>query len=82
MREWVIPLHDDICKELLVLKNRNQLVYQCNDKSLKSAQIFNVTLHNPRYHGKQMTEEQLSGFFRNLSRKTNIKCSAHHLDTD
>ena len=40
-------------------------------------QVFNITLFNTKHHGKRMTEEQLSGFFKNLSRKTNIKCSAH-----
>jgi len=77
LREWVIPLHDDIFEELLALKKRNQLIYGSSDNPLKSAQVFNVTLYNPRYLGKKMTEEQLSGFFRNLSRNTNIKCSAH-----
>jgi len=76
MREWVIPLHDDIYEELLILKKKNQLIYKC-DKTLKTMQVFNITLFNPKHHGERMTEEQLSGFFKNLSRKTNIKCSAH-----
>jgi integrase len=77
LREWVIPLHDDIYEELLILKKRNQQKYGNSDISLKDAQVFNVTLYNPKYFRKKMTEEQLSGFFRNLSRNTKIKCSAH-----
>ena len=77
LREWVIPLHDDIYEELLTLKKKNQLKYGKNDSALKDSQVFNVTLYNPRYLGKNMTKEQLSGFFRNLSNNTKIKCSAH-----
>ena len=78
LREWVIPLHDDIYEELRTLKKKNQLkLGKSNNTVLKDAQVFNVTLFNSRYHGKKMTKEQLSGFFKNLSRKTKIKCSAH-----
>ena len=77
LREWIIPLHDDIYEELLHFKKRNQQRYRSRNTLLKEAQVFNVTLFNPKYSGKKMTEEQLSGFFRNLSRNTNIKCSAH-----
>jgi len=77
LREWAIPLHDDIYEELLLLKKKNQLIYGNDNNSLNSIQVFNVTLFNPRYIGNKMTEEQLSGFFRNLSDNTKIKCSAH-----
>ena len=76
-REWMIPLHEDIIDELSFLKMRNKAIYGNNDVSLKSRQVFNVTIFNPRYIGNNMTEDQLSGFFRNLSDNTQIKCSAH-----
>ena len=73
----MIPLHEDIIDELSFLKMRNEAIYGNSDISLKSRQVFNVTIFNPRYIGNNMTEDQLSGFFRNLSDNTQIKCSAH-----
>ncbi len=34
-------------------------------------------MFNHRYSGTRMTSEQLSGFFRNLSKNTKVKGSAH-----
>ena len=76
-REWVIPLHDDIIEDLYYLKEQNHDCYGQSNPDLNNIQVFNVTLFNHRYSGNNMTTEQLSGFFRNLSNNTNIKGSAH-----
>ena len=44
---------------------------------IATLQVFNVTVFNSKYHGNEFKRSQISGFFRNLSRKMNIKCSTH-----
>ena len=40
-------------------------------------QIFNVTLFNHLYRSKEMTRDQISGFFKKLSKNAGVKISAH-----
>jgi site-specific recombinase XerD len=75
-REWEIPLNHHILHELIFLKTSTWDKIEADEK-IKDYQVFNVTLFNSRYHGENMTEEQLSGFFRNLSKKLDFKLSPH-----
>ena len=40
-------------------------------------QVFNITYFNQKFAGKYLTINQISGFFRNLSKKIGAKCSPH-----
>lgn len=77
-RRWIIPLHSSIHEELLLLQDKTKNAYniQNNDK-LKTLQVFNITLFNHRFKGSELKSSQVSGFFRKLSTKTNVKCSTH-----
>lgn len=76
-KEWELPIHEKLLPHLIYLKEKSQNRYHCCNKSLLTKQVFNVTLFNDRYKGNRMTEDQLSGFFRNLSDKSNIAISSH-----
>ena len=75
-REWDIPLNEHILADLISLK---KAVWDTLgvDTDIEDEQVFNITLFNPRYRGDNMTEAQMSGFFRNLSEKVEFKISAH-----
>ena len=85
-REWDIPIHPLLAEELKVLKLKNQTIYGFTDTDIKNKQVFNVTVFNLNYSGNNMTREQVSGFFRNLSVKSGIQVSTkrfrHQLATD
>ena len=85
-REWDIPIHPLLVEELKILKSKNQTIYRFTDNDLKNKQVFNVTLFNHNYSGNNLTREQVSGFFRNLSDKSGIQVSTkrfrHQLATD
>jgi site-specific recombinase XerD len=72
-----LPLQESLLPELneylLLLRHHYPKAYH------PEAQLFNVTLFYPRYRGKEMTDEQVSGFFRRLSKEINYKVSAHML---
>ncbi|MBL7001100.1 MAG: tyrosine-type recombinase/integrase, partial [Gammaproteobacteria bacterium] len=44
-----------------------------------NSQLFNVTLFYDRYKGEEMSEEQVSGFFRRLSKGLEFNISPHML---
>ena len=75
-REWEIPLNINILKGLVALKKANWDILGV-EENIEEEQIFNITLFNPRYQGDEMTVEQISGFFRNLSKKLGFKLSPH-----
>ena len=75
-REWEIPLNVNILNELIGLKKFNWDLLG-SDEEIGDQQVFNITLFNPRYLGEEMTEAQVSGFFRNLSEKLGFKLSTH-----
>lgn len=76
-KEWDIPIHENLLPLLKLLKKRSQKIHGYKNKDLNGKQVFNITLFNERYKGKKMTEEQLSGFFRNLSDKSKVSISSH-----
>jgi len=77
-RTWKIPLHSEIIEDLKFIRERFYTLYTpINTSEIESMQIFNITLFNHKYQGNRLKRSQLSGFFRNLSEKTNIKCSSH-----
>ena len=58
---------------------RNRLIKDYPLAFKPEAQLFNVTLFNSRYTGKQMNETQLSGFFKRLGKKIGFPISSHRL---
>ncbi len=64
-REWMIPIAEPLHDPLDQL--RRQTIDVAGDEYLLHGQAFNVTLFYRRYKGHEMSEEQLSGFFRRLS---------------
>ena len=77
-RNWDIPLHTEIYSELFELKNRYLDSLETNKKSdIENLQVFNVTLFNHKYFGNELKRSQISGFFRKLYEKTEIRCSSH-----
>jgi len=74
-KEWTIPIHDELLPHLKKLKEKTQDCYGAI--SIDDLQVFNVTIFNLKYSGSKMTSEQLSGFFRNLQKKSRINISAH-----
>jgi site-specific recombinase XerD len=83
-REWDVPIHPNLIDELKEFKN--QTICACKKDDIEKHQAFNVTLFNQNYSGKNMSREQVSGFFRNLSKKSGIQVSTkrfrHRLATD
>lgn len=73
-KEWDLPIHEKLLPHLNYLRNKS-IGY--GNKSLKGKQVFNITSFNEKYKGNKMTEDQLSGFFRNLSDKSKIPISSH-----
>ena len=73
-KEWDLPIHERLLPHLDYLRKKS-IGY--GNKSLKGKQVFNITSFNEKYKGNKMTEDQLSGFFRNLSDKSKIPISSH-----
>jgi len=72
-----IPIHQALFEDLTeyrdLMKGRFPAFFK------PEAQLFNVTLFYERYRGRQLTEDQVSGFFRRLSDAAGFKVSAHML---
>ena len=75
-REWDIPLNKEILKDLIRLRKEAWDIYGV-DSNIEDIQVFNVTLFNSRYRRKEMTVDQLSGFFRWLSNNIGFKLTPH-----
>lgn len=43
----------------------------------ENAQVFNITLFNKKYSGKQTSVTQISGFYKRLAKNTGIPVSPH-----
>ena len=56
---------------------RRKVEAKVGRKCLPKEQVFNVTLFNPRYKGKTMTEAHVSAAFRRIREQTGIDISAH-----
>ena len=77
LKQWTIPINDELIPDLHFLKARNQEIFGYEDKDIASQQVFNITYFNQKYAGNNLTINQVSGFFRNLSKKLGAKCSPH-----
>lgn len=76
-KEWSIPISDPLVPEL---ENLHLVTTHSLNRSPEGDdQVFNVTLFNPHYVGKQMTVDQVSGTFQRLSIATGIRISPHRL---
>jgi len=73
-KEWDLPIHEDLHPHLQQLKEKSIKYGRTN---LTGKQVFNITTFNDKYKGNKMSEDQLSGFFRNLSNKSKIAISSH-----
>ena len=62
-----------------LISYRNRLIKDYPLAFKPEAQLFNVTLLNPRYTGNEMKETQLSGFFKRLGKKIGYPISPHRL---
>ncbi|MBC8212254.1 MAG: site-specific integrase [Gammaproteobacteria bacterium] len=76
-----IERHIPLPENLIVALTEYKKLYLLNYPRAYNpeAQLFNITLFNPRYSGKEMTVDQLSRFFRRLSSKLDFKISPHML---
>ena len=72
-----LPLQDSLIADLRKYK---LLVQHHYPKAFSpNSQLFNVTLFYDRYKGEEMSEEQVSGFFRRLSKGLEFNISPHML---
>lgn len=78
LREWKIPLHDELANYLKALITSTESV---TGKNLKDDDfLFQICRLNKRYKddGKgKMRAESVTGFFKRLSRNTGLKVGAH-----
>lgn len=76
-REWTIPIPAACTDDLERLRERTEArtgrTIELND------QAFRVQLFNSRYKGKELTPDQIGGFFRRLSNILNGRISSHRL---
>ena len=85
-RQWEIPISKGLEPHLLELRERTlreRLGRNARSPddycSISQDQVFNVTLFYKGYKGTQLTEEQLSGFFRRLTQITGVTISTHRM---
>lgn len=75
--ERTLPLKDSLISSLkeyqLMMKQHHPEACNAN------TQLFNITLLYDRYKGHEMTEEQVSGFFRRLKSRVDFSVSPHKL---
>lgn len=74
-REWKIPLNDHLIQDLLLLRDCAEKIHIVKE----SDQVFNVCRFSSKYKGREMSNEQLGGFFRRLSGKVGVNISPHRL---
>ncbi|THB67711.1 MAG: site-specific integrase [Gammaproteobacteria bacterium] len=74
-REWLIPINNQVKDDLKYLFDRSSSLAT----QYSNSQVFNVCLHYHKYRGKNMTDEQLGGFFRRLSERLGEKISPHRI---
>ncbi|HHJ19899.1 MAG TPA: site-specific integrase [Gammaproteobacteria bacterium] len=77
-REWSIPLLPECVSGFRQLQDMTQMV-RGDTPVDPDHQIFNVTLFYPRYFGKEMSTQQVTGFFRRLSEYLGYTISPHRL---
>jgi len=77
--EWQVPLTDALAEELKKLLNQTSQATGLSSPYLQTRQVFNASLFNPRYKGKNLLPDQISQFFRRLSNHIGEPISAHML---
>ena len=79
-REWTIPIPDPLLGDLMKLQERTLEQRGILDaERLRRNQVFNVTTFYARYKGTNMTEAQVTGFFKRLASISGIEVSAHRM---
>ncbi len=77
-REWHIPMVPEVAAALLYVRHRtHERIGASGEGSLRSAQVFNITLFHPKYRGKEMKPEQVTGWFRRVSQRYQVSLSPH-----
>ena len=72
-KERKLPLVDLLIKDLEVLLKQ----HRSNHKTVQSDQVFNVTLFNTKYRGVKTKVDQISGFYRRLTKNSELTVSPH-----
>jgi site-specific recombinase XerD len=72
-REWNIPIVPQLEKEIISYKEHAQQIRVIENTD----QMFNITKYNNRYAGNTMSEEQVSGFFKRLSKHMSTPVTPH-----
>ena len=75
--ERLLPIENTLILELR--KYQHNLMLHSPLACKSNAQLFNITTVYSRYSGRQMTEFQLSGFFKRLGKHVGFPISAHRL---
>lgn len=76
-REWEIPIPEACRADLLFLyKNTIRVI---GVTAIADQQVFRVQLFNADYAGIELTPDQVSGFFRNLSNRLGEPITPHRL---
>jgi integrase len=77
-REWHVPMVDMVVPSLLHVRQKTlERLSVENVASISQSQVFNITLFHLKYSGERMTPEQLTGFFRRISKRYRVKLSPH-----
>jgi len=77
LREWPVPLHDDLIQDFEYLERRTRDVL--GRAPLPDEQVFNGTLFNLRYEGSVLTPDHITRFFQDLTKELGTPISAHRL---
>lgn len=77
-REWHIPMTAEVVQALRVVKDKTLGKLEVGQvAAIRQLQVFNITLFNPDYAGKQMIPEQVTGYFKRVSLRYKVKISPH-----
>lgn len=76
-RQWYLPLHPRVLQDLRTLHEITRQRLLANPAA--SRQVFAVPLWYPRYKGAELTDAQVSGFFRRLSEVLGSPLSPHRI---
>ncbi len=76
-RDWTIPIPTACLQDLIRLRERTEA--RIGGAIKASDQVFWVQLFYSRYKGKELSPEQMGGFFRRLSKELAGQVSSHRL---
>ena len=74
-KERKLPLPDILMEDLTILLKKHKEV----GNTKRTDQVFNITRFNSRYHGSLTNVDQVSGFYKRLTKKMGITVSTHRL---